>query len=359
MLETILSKLEPKMGFDLNFDQVMDEAEMGFEGSLNQIAVLGLGGCGGGAVANLANYALEKGLKGLRLIAANSDAEALDACAAPRKIALGPKRVLGFGCGGDPALGAEAAEESMDSVLEELSGAKLVFILAGLGGGTGTGASMAIAKALSSVSNPPVIAGLFLLPFGHEGQRIERAKEAMASLERYCQSVFPVYNDRLLQRFPKPVLGDCLRTADDVLLRAVSSVTDLIGRPGGVNVALKDISKVLGRRGQAALGLGEAAGPDRAVKALKMALRGPFMSGVSLAKAKAALVSVTTDSGALMGETAFISQAVKNSLGGGCEAVWGMSVDSSLKGTGLMKVAVMATGLPFDQSFKEPGPKAA
>jgi cell division protein FtsZ len=222
-----------------------------------------------------------------------------------------------------------------------------------MGGGTGTGAAPVVAKALSELANPPLIVGVILLPFGYEPKRLKMGKQVLVELSRYCKSVIPVYNDQLLRTFPKARTIDCLRIADDILLRAVASVTDLIERPGIVNVDMKDVKSVLGHNGQAIMGCGEASGEDRAEKALKMAVNSPLMADVSLSGAKAALVNITSDEDILLWETASLNEAVNKAVGESCNFIWGMAVDNSLKETGLMKVTVIATGLALDDSLKE------
>jgi cell division protein FtsZ len=327
----------------------MDRADRDHKSGLDKVMVLGLGGCGSNTVAHLANY----GLKGPKLIAANSDLQALDLCPAPHKIVLGPKCAGGTGCGGDPAMGAKAAEESMETILEELKGAQIVFITAGMGGGTGTGASPVVAKALSELPDPPLLVAVILLPFGYEAKRLRMGKQVLVQLSRYCKSVIPVYNDQLVKCFPKARTVECLRIADDILLRAVASVTDLIQYPGYVNVDMKDVKSVLGHSGQAIMGCGEAAGDDRVEQALKMAVNSPLMADATVAGAKAALVNITSDDDILMGETASINDAISKAVGSDCNFIWGMAVDNTLKESGLMKVTVIATGLPLDESLRE------
>ena len=332
-----------------DFIESMDRVDKDHRSGLDRVMVLGLGGCGCNTVAHLANY----GLKGPKLIAANSDLQALDRCPAPHKIALGPKSTGGTGCGGDPQKGAKAAEESMEHIFEALKGAEIVYLTAGMGGGTGTGAAPVVAKALSELPQPPLLVAVILLPFSRERKRMKMGKQVLVQLSRYCKSVIPVYNDMLAKCFPKVRTIECMGLADDILLRAVVSVTDLIQYPGHVNVDMNDVRSILSYPGQAIMGCGEAAGEDRVNEALKMAVNSPLMADVSVAGAKGVLVNITSDDDILMWETDSINDAVSKVVGEDCDYIWGMAIDNTLKENGLMKITVIATGLELDESLKE------
>lgn len=316
---------------------------------LGNVMVLGLGGCGCNTVAHLVNY----GLKGPKLIGANSDAHALDRLPIPHKIILGPKCAGGTGCGGLAEMGAKAAMESMDVVVEAVKGAQIVFITAGMGGGTGTGSAPVVAKTLSELKDPPLLVAVILLPFEYEPKRYREGKQVLVELSRYCKSVIPVYNDRLAKLYSKMKTKECFKLADDTLLRAVVSVTDLIQYPGYVNVDMKDVHSVLSHQGQAVMGFGEAAGDDRVEQALKMAINSPLMADATLTGAKAVLVNITSDDDILMGETASINETISRSVGENCNYIWGMAWDNSLKESGKLKVTIIATGLELDESLKE------
>jgi cell division protein FtsZ len=319
---------------------------------LDRVRVLGLGGCGCNTVSHLSNY----GLKGPKLIACNSDRQALDLCPAPHKIVLGPKCTFGTGCGGDPALGARAAEESIEAILEAAKDAQIVFVTAGMGGGTGTGAAPVVAKAISELPMAPIQVAVILLPFAYEARRLREGKQVLAQLSEYCSSVIPVYNDRLVKCYPKAKTTECLRLADEILLRAVASVTDLVQNPGVINLDMRDIINVLSHRGQAVMGCGEAAGEDRVDLALQMAISSPLMADQSIRGAKALLVNITSDDDILMSETAGLNEKLSQTVGEDCLVFSGMAVDNDLKESGKLKVTVIATGLELEESIRAAAP---
>ena len=327
----------------------IETADDGAKIGLDRVRVLGLGGCGCNTVAHLATY----GLKGPKLIACNSDLQALDLCPAPHKIVMGPKCTSGTGCGGNPDLGAAAAQESIETILEAVGDAKIVFLTAGMGGGTGTGSAPVVAKAVSGLPNPPIQVAVILLPFAYEARRLREGKAVLARLSEYCSCVIPVYNDRLVKCYTKARTTECLRLADEILLRAVVSVTDLVQYPGVINLDMQDIISVLSFRGQAVMGCGEAAGEDRIDKALEMAINSPLMADQSIRGAKALLVNITSDDDILMGETAGLNERLSREVGGDCELFSGFAVDNSLKASGLLKVTVIATGLELEESVRE------
>ncbi|MDR2442269.1 MAG: cell division FtsZ family protein [Deltaproteobacteria bacterium] len=336
-------------------NELIESLDSATRAGLDQIRVIGLGGCGCNTISHLVNY----GLKGPKLIAANSDQQALDKCNSANKIILGPKCTKGTGCGGIPARGRDATLESIDVVLNELSGAKVVFITAGMGGGTGTGAAPVVAEALSKLADPPVIVSVILLPFGFEKKRLAVGKATLRELSKYCHNVIPVYNDNFIKCFPKAKVIDCLKMADDVLLRAVVSVTDLIEFPGYVNLDMRDIRTALSFKGKAIMGCGEASGVDREKHALHQAITSPLMSEVAMVAPKALLVNVTGDRDMLISEFEYINGSMTESTDIDCEVFVGMAFDDRLKESGTLKVTVIATGLPLDDEEEQQEVKSA
>ncbi|MDR1657361.1 MAG: cell division FtsZ family protein [Deltaproteobacteria bacterium] len=327
-----------------DFIESVDEAS---RAGLDQIRVIGLGGCGCNTITHLANY----GLKGPKLIAANSDLQALERCEAANKVILGPKCTHGTGCGGNPEKGREAAMESKDVLLEQLLGAKIVFITAGMGGGTGTGAAPVLAEAISKLPDRPLLVAVILLPFGYEESRMTVGKMLIRDLSHYCNSIIPVYNDKLIKHYPKAKFTECVKMADDILLRAVACVTDLIQNPGLINLDLSDICSALEFKGKAIMGCGEASGEDRAEIALRQAIDSPLMADISIEGAKALLVNITADDDILMGEFAYINESLKKIVGR-CGAVFsGIAIDNRLKETGTLKLTVIATGLGLEEEM--------
>ena len=321
-----------------------DEAGRLAKSSLEKVAVLGLGGCGCDIVASLA----ESGVKGPKLICANSDAQSLDRSPVPDKILLGPKHAGGRGCGGDAELGAKAAMESMDGILEAVKGAQIAFIVAGLGGGTGAGAAPVVAKTLSELDDPPLLAMLAVMPLGFETGRIQHGASILAKLSRCCKIVIPIHSERLVRFSPQLTLSEFRKLVDDALARAVTSVTDLIEAFEGGGLEMMDVRLALSHPGRAVMGFGDGAGEDRVQKALNMAFTSPMMADVSLAEAKAVLVNITSDADILMREANSINQAIGGLVGDKCEYLWGLVLSDSLKGSGMLKLTILATGLEPD-----------
>jgi cell division protein FtsZ len=217
-----------------------------------------------------------------------------------------------------------------------------------MGGGTGTGAAPVVAEALSKLAEPPVIVAVISMPFSFEKKRLAVGKATLRELSKYCHNVIPVYNDNFIKCFPKAKVIDCLKMADDVLLRAVVSVTDLIEFPGYVNLDLRDICTALSYKGQAIMGCGEASGENREKQALHQAINSPLMSEVSMESPKALLVNVTGDRDMLMGEFDYINKYLAGTTEDNCEVFVGMAFDDRLKESGALKVTVIATGLPLE-----------
>ena len=332
-----------------DFIESMDRVDKDHRSGLDRVMVLGLGGCGCNTVAHLANY----GLKGPKLIAANSDLQALDRCPAPHKIALGPKSTGGTGCGGDPQKGAKAAEESMEHIFEALKGAEIVYLTAGMGGGTGTGAAPVVAKALSELPQPPLFVAVILLPFSRERKRMKMGKQVLVQLSRYCKSVIPVYNDMLAKCFPKRFrqAGESSDPADDALLQAAKRVADMIRMEPRLGIDMFDIKTVLSHSGQAVMVCAEGTGEDRAAEVAEMAIGHPLMAVLSVASPKGLLVNINSDDDILFAEFVSVIEAVVNFVGGDCDNLSSLSIDNSLKENRLMRMTAIAIGLELDESL--------
>ncbi|MDR1871975.1 MAG: cell division FtsZ family protein [Deltaproteobacteria bacterium] len=314
-----------------------------------RIIVMGLGGCGNNAI----NYMVRSGLKGPVFIAANSDMQALRPCLAKSKIQLGVKTSAGHGCGGDPEVGRLCAEENLDDLLDAAKGADMAFLMAGLGGGTGSGAIPVLAEALSRLENPPLIVGVVTRPFPWEDCREGLANRVVTQLRRYCNSVIIIPNSKVVELNPDLPFLKAKEKVDEILFRAVSSISYLIESSGVINVDFADVIAVMSKRGSAIMGYGEASGEKRAQLALEAAISNPLMADVSLKGAKGVLVNITGDEEVKSSEIAYINQTVRNQIGAGMAFYGGFVQDDSLAETGSLIVTVVATGLDEDVFAEE------
>jgi cell division protein FtsZ len=256
-----------------------------------KIKVIGVGGGGGNAVRHM----LSAEMKGIELICANTDAQALERVSGDdaRFIQLGEKLTGGLGAGADPAIGREAAAESLGAVKEAIGDAHMLFVTAGMGGGTGTGAAPVVAQAAREMGILTV--GVVTRPFLHETQRHKIAEEGIAELRRYVDSLIVIPNARLQAIAPRNAkLVDMFRLADNVLYTAVRGIADLIIRPGYINLDFADVRTAMGNAGYATMGAGCARGEGRALEAARRAITSPLLDDVSIAGAKSVLVNVTS-----------------------------------------------------------------
>ncbi|MCH8858574.1 MAG: cell division protein FtsZ, partial [Proteobacteria bacterium] len=254
-----------------------------------RITVLGVGGAGGNAVNNMINAKLE----GVCFVVANTDAQALAQSRAERRIQLGARITEGLGAGAKPDVGRAAAEESLDDILEQLSGTHMVFITAGMGGGTGTGAAPVIARALRELGVLTV--GVATKPFHFEGERRMRvAERGIEELQNYVDTLIVIPNQNLFRLAnERTTFAQAFSMADDVLHSGVRGVTDLIVMPGLINRDFADIKTVMSEMGKAMMGTGEMDGESRALRAAEAAISNPLLDEVSMKGARAVLINVT------------------------------------------------------------------
>jgi len=312
---------------------------------LHKIKVFGIGGGGNNAINNM----IEAGLAGPLFVAANSDMQDLDRNLAPHKIQLGAQLTKGQGCGGRPEKGKNATLEDLDKIKDLLADSDLVFITAGMGGGTGSGGAPVVAEALSTLNNRPLVVAVVTKPFDYEGKvRMKQAQEAIETLSQHCDSILVVPNQKLMDTMPKGcTIQEAFHEADKVLLKAVQGITDLITGQGLVNVDFQDLKTVMTKRGPAIMGVGQASGPDRARKAVEEAVLSPLLDDLSIAGAQGILINITGPGPNDLGleEIATISDFVTAAAHPEAEIFTGMAFDESLAEDGLIKVTVIATGL--------------
>ncbi len=254
-----------------------------------RITVFGVGGAGGNAVNNM----IEKKLDGVEFVVANTDAQALKQSNAPAKIQMGVKVTEGLGAGARPSVGAAAAEESIQQIVDHLAGAHMCFITAGMGGGTGTGAAPIIAQAARELGVLTV--GVVTKPFQFEGaRRMKQADEGIEALQKVVDTLIIIPNQNLFRLATEnTTFTEAFALADDVLYQGVKGVTDLMVRPGLINLDFADVRAVMDEMGKAMMGTGEAEGEDRATHAAEKAIANPLLDEISLVGAKGVLINIT------------------------------------------------------------------
>ena len=308
-----------------------------------KIKVIGVGGGGGNAVQNMINSRLE----GVSFICANTDMQALSRSLAEEHIQLGKELTRGLGAGAKPEVGQAAAEESVEDIRKVIDGADMVFVTAGMGGGTGTGAAPVIAKVAKEKGVLTV--GVVTKPFRFEGEkRMKAALKGIEELKQHVDSLVIIPNDRLLAIAPKNAkVTEMLKKADDVLYDAVRGVTDLITKPGLINADFADVRTVMSRQGMALMGEGRASGDNRALDAAKRAITSPLLEDLSITGCKAMLVNITANEDIGMDEfssaASYIEEAARGPNGEDPEIVVAMSLDESCGEE--IRITVIATGI--------------
>ena len=313
---------------------------------LNIIRVIGVGGAGGNAVNNMIN----SDLNGVNFIVANTDSQALNISKANLKVQIGDKLTEGLGAGANPQLGREAAEESAEALRNALKDSHMVFITAGFGGGTGTGAAPVIAEICKELGALTV--GVVTRPFSFEGRkRARQADEGIEELKRYADTVITIPNDRLRSLAAKnATMLDMFKKADEVLLHSVKGITDLILMPGLVNLDFADVKTTMEKSGMAIMGIGSSTGEDRAVEAAERAISHPLLEDISITGARGLLMNITSTSDLTMEEMSTAMERIHDEVGEEAEIIWGAVIDDSMGDE--MRITVIATGI----GTEEPAP---
>jgi len=317
-----------------------------FETNLDKSAVIKVIGVGGGG-CNAVNRMVEAGLKGVEFIAVNTDRQALNRCLSETKIQIGEKLTRGLGAGANPEIGQKAAEETLDEITALLDGADMVFLTAGMGGGTGTGAAPIIAKAAKDMGILTV--GVVTKPFTFEGAKRRRQAElGISFLKKYVDSLVIVPNDKLLANCEKnTTMVQAFQMADDVLRQGVQGISDLISDFALINVDFADVKSVMTDRGVAHMGVGHASGDDRAKHAVKAAIESPLLE-TSIAGAKAILLYVAGGYDLGMLEVSEIASLVEEQADRDCILIFGAAVNEDMQDE--ISITVIATG--FDEGLE-------
>jgi cell division protein FtsZ len=310
-----------------------------------KIKVIGVGGGGGNAV----NRMIDAQLRGIEFIAANTDLQALAKCRAPAKLQMGKQLTRGLGAGADPEIGRKAALEDTEKILEVLDGADMVFLTAGLGGGTGGGAAPIIASLASEIGALTV--AVVTKPFGFEGRRRMRyAEQAVEELRGAVDTLITIPNERLLSFVERGTpLSEAFRIADDVLRQAVQGISDLITIPGEVNVDFADVRTIMTGMGMALMGTGIAKGENRAIEAAQRAISSPLLEETSIQGARGVLLNISGGPDVTLHEVAEAARIIQEAVDPEANIISGMVIDEALEEA--MKVTVIATG--FDGGASE------
>jgi cell division protein FtsZ len=315
-----------------------------------RIAVIGVGGAGGNAIANM----MRADVQGVDFFVANTDSQALKQSTASTKIQLGAKITQGLGAGSRPEIGRAAAEETIDQVAKMLQGAHMCFIAAGMGGGTGTGAAPVIAKAARDMGILTV--GVVTKPFAFEGNRRAKSAEAgIEELQKYVDTLIVIPNQNLfLVANANTTFKQAFEMADEVLQQGVRGITDLMVMPGLINLDFADVRSVMQEMGKAMMGTGEAEGDNRAIEAASKAIANPLLDGVSMKGAKGVIVSITGGDDMRLLEVDEAANHIRELVDEDANIIWGSAFNPELEGK--IRVSVVATGIEAEVQSAPPAP---
>lgn len=330
-----------------NVDFQIDDQQLG-----TKIKVIGVGGGGGNAI----NRMIQDNVKGVEFIAANTDIQALKKSAAETKIQLGPKLTRGLGAGANPDIGAKAAQESEEAISQALEGADMIFVTAGMGGGTGTGAAPEIAKIAKSQNALTV--GVVTRPFSFEGPKRSRsAADGMDKLRENVDTLVIISNNRLLEIVDKKTsIMDAFQEADNVLRQGVQGISDLITSPGYINLDFSDVKTIMQNQGAALMGIGTANGENRVAEATKQAISSPLLE-VSIEGAEQVLLNITGANDLALQEAQEAANIVAQAASSDVDIIFGTSVNEDLEGS--VVITVIATGIDKNKKKKAPARRVA
>ena len=313
-----------------------------------RITVFGVGGAGGNAVNNM----IESRLEGVEFVVANTDAQALLQNAAQRRVQMGTALTQGLGAGSQPQIGAAAAEEALQEILDHLAGSHMAFITAGMGGGTGTGAAPVIARAAKEQGILTV--GVVTKPFHFEGaRRLQTAERGIEELARYVDTLIVIPNQNLFRvANEKTTFAAAFAMADQVLYSGVASITELMTKEGLINLDFADVRAIMSEMGKAMMGTGEASGEKRAIEAAEAAISNPLLDDVSMRGARGLLISICGGPDLTLYEVDEAATRIREEVDPEANIILGATFDDSLEGT--MRVSVVATGLAMEAKADRP-----
>ncbi len=324
-------------------EQDIDTSEVA---NVADIKVIGAGGGGGNAV----NRMIKAGLTGVDFWAMNTDAQVLKMSLAENKIQLGGKLTEGLGAGGDPSVGEKAAEETRDQIVQALDGADMVFVTAGMGGGTGTGAAPVIAKIAKELGALTI--GVVTKPFSFEGKRrMNQAQQGLEKLKETVDALIVIPNDKLLEVVERrTTMKEAFQVVDEVLLRGVQGISDIITVPGLINVDFADVKAVMQSSGSALMGIGRGTGEGRAMEAAKLAINSPLLE-TSINGASGIIMNVTGGSDMTLHEVTEAAQVIHDAVAEDAIVTFGSVIDDRIQGE--IQITVIATGFEMKTSQPE------
>ncbi|MCK4935845.1 MAG: cell division protein FtsZ [Elusimicrobiales bacterium] len=319
-----------------------------FKGKEARIKVIGVGGGGGNAVHRM----VEADIREVEFVALNTDAQALKRNPAPVRIQIGEDITKGLGVGGDPEKGRQAALESAEQIREIVSGCDLIFVTAGMGGGTGTGASPIVAK-IAKETTTALVVGVVTRPFDFEGNvRAEQAQKGITEMRKYADSMLIIPNDRVLNMADKDTdTTEAYKMVDDVLRQAIQGISDVVTNAGIVNVDFADVKKVMTKSGEALIGIGMAEGPDKHIEAARKAIESPLLENAIIDGAKGILAIFTSSRNFSIHDLNASMEFIKHSISPDATIKYGQTEDENLGD--ILKITVIATGFPTKRNFKK------
>jgi cell division protein FtsZ len=299
-------------------------------------------GCGGGG-SNTINRCSEAGITGAQMAAVNTDAKHLLAVHAPKKILIGKRLTKGLGAGALPEVGEQAAHESEEEIREFVHGSHVVFITAGMGGGTGTGSAQYVARVAKEEGS--LVMGVVTMPFKSEGKiRMENAQAGLDKLRKFCDTTIVIYNDKLLDLVPRLPINAAFKVADEILMQSIKGMTEIITKPGLVNLDYADLMTIMKGGGVAMIGIGESDEErDRVEYAINEALESPLLGEVDLTHARGALVRVVGGPDLTVSEAERAAEIVGQKINPQSRIIWGCSVEDELENT--IRILLVITGV--------------
>jgi cell division protein FtsZ len=340
------STMEERNSYDDNIDSDLKEI---IQRSRAKIFVVGTGGAGNNTVSRLA----EIGVQGAGTLSVNTDAQDLFYSKSDHKLLIGRSTCGGLGAGGMPDIGEESAEESEEQLKEKLEGADMVFVTAGLGGGTGTGSAPVISKLAKKIGALTI--AVATMPFSAEGlRRRENAEKGLEKLQNAADTVIVIPNDKLLEVAPNLPINKAFMVADELLGRAVKGITELITKPGLVSLDFADIRSIMMGSGMAMIGMGESDSGDRAIESVHEALNSPLLD-LDISNAKGALINISGSSDLTLHEAEKVVQIVADELDPDANIIWGTQIQEDLEN--VIRTTIVVAGVKSPHIFGMPGEK--
>ena len=336
--------LESQLKYDLDQERIDEIARM----SRPQVSVVGLGGAG----CNIVSWIKQRGVTGGRLLALNTDANHLSICKADKRILIGEKTTHGLGCGGYAEKGEQALRESLEVVKKEIAGSSIVFLVSGLGGGTGTGAACALAESLKGTG--PLIVGVNTIPFAIERVRMETARSAIERLKKACDTVVTIDNNKLVKVAGDLPFQEALGVANELVGVFVKDITETITTASLINLDFMDLRAIMEKKGIAAIGAGWGQGEEKVEKAVKVALDGQLLDINDVTKAYGVLIHVSGGEDLTLDEVYRSGEMVTKSISPKAKIVWGAKVNPEMQGSAHVFVCLTGVDSAFLSQAQKP-----